>query len=315
MLAVRQFRLQIATFRGFDREGSEIMYKNSISAILVVALVFGSSANAADNFESTPATYDSYSVVEQSPFAGLYVGLEFGSGIDGGFKSEDWNAQGDGWNGFREKRDLNPHFTGGGHIGYNWVPEFGNEKFLLGAQIAAVIGGLRGASHDSWENIYFTEKGGKEDEDFGLVKASSRVKESTEVNWGGDATIKFGFMPTRNLLLYGKGGFALAHVSTGYRSHYTSEFTSDIDGHVEVDLNEYRNSDDGFAAGFVVGGGIEYFPGFLPEGISIGAGITYRELTLMTSSHSEEGSDGTFRGHSDESLTGFEAMAQIKYYF
>jgi hypothetical protein len=137
MVVVRQFRLKIATFRGFERRKQTM--KKSIFVILVAALVFGSVANAAE-------------------FTSGFNADLFGDLFQDASQKYQSTTHFDGFDSiYREKSDMNTDLTIGGHLGVDRILALGEHKFSVGMKIGGSIGGPEGSTSENWSGTYYEE--------------------------------------------------------------------------------------------------------------------------------------------------------------
>lgn len=234
--------------------------KNTILAILVVALVFGSSANAAD-FRS-----------------GLYIGahgLVLSDGEVNDTSSTDY--------GYSESKsgnsmDLNGGVEVGARAGYNGfvpinLPTLDRRATLLfGLELNGSYGGPDGATRKTITGTDSYEDGDK-------VDFTSTQGKSLEMTWNAEIRARAGFA-YKSMAVYAFGGPVIAGVKEG--SSYKTVYS---------DGNMYSNQDelDHFAFGYTVGGGFEWQ---VAKHVSVLAEVAYRDLSVEESKYSYNDSLG-----------------------
>lgn len=121
-------------------------------------------------------------------------------------------------------------FIGGGHLGFNYEPI---SNVIVGVE--AEGGGLLGGQNNSYT---FVSPGGL---------ATSVAQIGRAWDWAGAGKGRVGYLVTKNLLVYGLGGFGFAHANIGgesYGSALAATYQPGVGGRVYT--------------GAVYGGGLEF---------------------------------------------------------
>jgi outer membrane immunogenic protein len=131
---------------------------------------------------------------------------------------------------------------GGVQVGYNWQL---NAQWLAGAEVDFDFAGFKGSGTSSNNTLIG-------------VPFSSTADE--HVNWFGTERLRFGYLPSNNVLLYGTGGVAQGGVKQSVSYVNGSPFgIFDADGDCALGPSGcYIGSSSRIATGWAAGGGLEY---------------------------------------------------------
>jgi|GEM_PF-901221 len=243
---------------------------------LIGATLLGAAgaASAADlSAPALPTTKGPLAVPTAYNWSGFYVGVNAGGNWYGG----------NGFFGGGNVRSLFPAstlitipttvhgpgtgFTAGGLAGYNYQID----SFVLGAETD--FDSIKSRSDNSGSTAIIcceTVTPGPIPLPLFGVRALSHASRS-QLNWFGTARMRFGFVPTERLMIYGTGGLAYGFVQgdLDQSSVFSEDFTS----------RYWQGGDSSVKVGWTLGAGAEYA---LTSAISIRAEYLYLDLGKST---------------------------------